>query len=235
MSVLRWTIDNGTRALAFLKRRRRLQPSIRHADGRVCVNLGCGLAVAPGWINVDASLNAFGASLPRFVHPLMYRFSGASQYYARDEYCRLLSENRFVHHDLANSIPLVDATADVVYSSHFVEHLYRNDAERVLREAYRVLRAGGLIRVCIPDLAHAVSLYQAGQKRYMLEHFFFVEDRASFHARHKYMYDFELLAEALAAAGFRSIERREYRIGDAPDLNILDRYPEETLFVEARK
>lgn len=136
------------------------------------------------------------------------------------EYCRLLAENAFVHHDLVHSIPLVDACADVVYTSHFLEHLFRPDAERVLKESFRVLKPGGLIRACVLDLAYAVSLYGAGQKRRMLTDFFFVEDLSSFHARHKYLYDFELLKEALVTAGFREVTRCAYWQGRAPDLDL---------------
>ena len=69
----------------------------------------------------------------------------------------------------------------------------------------------------------------------MLQQFFFVEDMSSFHARHKYLYDFEMMREALEKAGFSYVTRRGYRAGAAPDIEILDRYPEETLFVEAIK
>ena len=69
----------------------------------------------------------------------------------------------------------------------------------------------------------------------MLRDYFFVDESDSFYARHKYMYDFELLKEKLNAAGFNDVERRNYQEGEAPDLNLLDNRPEESLFVEARK
>ncbi len=227
--------DAITRMIGYARRGRRIVPVVNRSDGRVCVNLGCGLAVAPGWVNVDASLNALVAGWPMPMLRLLHRLSGASQYYSVEEYCRILSENAFIHHDLAHSIPLVDGCADVVYTSHFLEHVFRPDAGKVLRESHRALKPGGLIRVCVPDLAYAISLYAAGKKHEMLEHFFFVEDLASFHARHKYLYDFELLKAALEEAGFSQVTRRSYRSGAAPDADILDRYPEETLFVEAIK
>jgi predicted SAM-dependent methyltransferase len=230
---MRWLIDTATLLLGRLRRGRRVPVSADPTDGRVKVNLGCGLAVAPGWINVDASLNAVLANLPRALLPLAYRLSGSNRYYSREQYIELLSGHRFVHHDLAHSLPFADASVDVVYSSHFVEHLFRDEAIVLMRESLRILRPGGLVRVCVPDLAWAVERYRQGHKREMLEQYFFVEDRSSFLARHKYMYDFDLMRETLEAAGFTEVQRCTYREGSAPDLSLLDNRPEETLFVEA--
>jgi predicted SAM-dependent methyltransferase len=233
--MMRWLIDTATLMLGRLRRRRRVRTTRDPVDGRVKVNLGCGLAVAPGWINVDASLNAVLANLPRVLLPIAYRLSGSNRYYTREQYIGLLSGHRFVHHDLAHSLPFDDDSVDVVYSSHFVEHLFRDEAVVLMRESLRILKPGGLVRVCVPDLAHAVECYRRGFKREMLEQYFFVEDRSSFLARHKYMYDFDLLREALEAAGFTAVERRAWREGRAPDLSLLDNRPDETLFVEAEK
>ena len=91
------------------------------------------------------------------------------------------------------------------------------------------------MRVGVPDLEHAFKLYQEGRKRECLDKYFFVEDRGSVYARHKYMYDFGLLHGMLRESGFTSIRRCRYREGDVPDVGHLDNRPEETLFVEARK
>jgi predicted SAM-dependent methyltransferase len=231
MSLVRSAIESATALAGWATRGRRLRPR----EQPVKVNLGCGLAVAPGWLNVDASLNALVAGWPRPLHRLLYRASGANRYYTCEEYCALLGGHRFVHHDLAHGIPFADDCVDFVYSSHFLEHLFRPDALRLLRETHRVLRPGGVVRVCVPDLAHAIALYRKGEKERMLADYFFVEDLESSLARHKYMYDFELLARALADAGFRNIVRCAYREGRTPDLALLDNRPEETLYVEAEK
>lgn len=221
-----------TSLVSFLRRGRKVVPLCRTP---LKVNLGSGLAVTPGWVNIDGSLNALVASWPPMLHRVLYRFSGASQYYSLEDYCSLLSGHEFIHHDLSYGIPLPDACADFIYTSHFLEHLPLDDAARLLSESFRVLKPGGLMRVCVPDLAFAISLYSTGEKEKMLEGYFFVKDGWSSFARHKYMYDFELLTRALRAAGFAQVVRRVYREGESPDLQYLDRYPGETLFVETRK
>lgn len=235
MSLLRTLIDFSTTAIGRMRRGRRLIPKKDNRDNRVKVNLGCGLAVAKGWTNVDASLNALFASWPKAAHKLLYRLSGANRYYSPEQYCDLLEKHVFLHHDLSHSIPLKDETADFIYSSHFLEHLFKRDAERLLKDCYRVLRPGGVVRVCVPDLAYAVSLYIRGEKERMLASYFFVEDKESFLARHKYMYDFDLLKSSLEKVGFSQVVRCDYCQGETPDLDKLDNRPEETLFVEAIK
>lgn len=229
---MRHLIDLATRVLGMLRRGRRISP---RSGTPLKVNLGSGLAVAPGWLNIDGSLNALIASWPSPIHRLMYACSGASRYYSADEYCSLLSRHEFLHHDLSWGIPLPDACADHLYTSHFLEHLDREAGERLLAEAYRVLKPGGTMRVCVPDLAHAVALYARGDKRKMLSEYFFVEDPAGGYSQHRYMYDLGLLSELLRDVGFDWVEQRAFREGGTPDLVTLDRYPADTLFVEAGK
>src|ERR1044071_7865588 len=145
----RWLIDALTDLIGRLTRRRRVRPAPDSRDGLVKVNLGCGLSVASGWTNVDASLNALFANLPRSLHPIAYRLAGAKSYYTREHYCGVLANHRFVHHDLAHSLPFEDGVVDFVFSSHFLEHLFRDDARRVLRETFRILKPGGIARVCV--------------------------------------------------------------------------------------
>jgi SAM-dependent methyltransferase len=228
---LRSLIDASTRILGKLKRHQRKQinaPIVK-------LNLGCGLAVYGDWINIDGSLNALIAGWPRFMHKFMYSKTGANHYYSQEEYCRLLGEHKFIHHDLSYGIPLYDQSTDFVYSSHFLEHLYRSDAEHMLKESLRVLKPGGVLRLCVPDLEYAVSLYARGDKEAMLSNYFFVEDDNSYYARHKYMYDFQMLEVILRKVGFQDVQRCAYREGLTPDILNIDNRPEDTLFIEARK
>jgi len=230
MRLLRRSVDGMSSLLGSIRRHQR----IRVAEGStVKVNLGCGLAVAPGWINVDGSLNALVATLPRWVHPWAYRLTGARAYYSEAEYLRLLRDHRFVHHDLSRSLPFADGSVDFLYSSHFLEHLYRKDARHLLEESFRVLKPGGVARISIPDLEYAVSLYGKGEKERMLTAYFFVDDDDSYYARHKYMYDYEMIAAILGEIGFRDVCRCGFRQGRVPDLDLLDNREDESLFVEA--
>ena len=64
-----------------------------------------------------------------------------------------------VAHDLSTGIPLPDASCEVVYHSHVLEHLRRPDARFFMRECFRVLKPGGILRVAVPDLEQICRQY----------------------------------------------------------------------------
>lgn len=64
-------------------------------------------------------------------------------------------------HDLTKKLPFPDNSFDVVYHSHVLEHFSKNDAPNFLAECSRVLKAGGIIRVVVPDLEQIARLYLA--------------------------------------------------------------------------
>ena len=230
MNKIRPLIEFATKCLCRLKKNRKIKC---FSENAVKINLGCGLSVAKGWINVDGSLNALVASLPNILYRIVYRTTGANRYYSCDEYCTILGDHLFVHHNLAYGIPFEDQSADFVYSSHFLEHLHKNEALNLLCESHRVLKKGGTIRVSVPDLSYAIALYEKGSKEQMLESYFFIDDKGSNFSRHKYMYDFELLKTNLEEVGFKNVIRCTYQKGMTPDLDVLDNRPEDSLYIEA--
>lgn len=229
--MLRHLIDSITTFACWVKRNRIIKPK-----GKVVkVNIGSGLSVASGWMNVDASLNAFFSKWPRFVlKHILYRISTSKQWYSQEDYCDILRSHIFVHHNAEYGIPFPDESVDYLYSSHLLEHLFREDAKSLLKETYRVLKKGGIVRICVPDLEYAISLYQKGDKEQALQSFF-TNSKSGYFSRHQYMYDFDLLRRLLEEAGFTKIERCLYREGKTPDIDVLDNRPEQTLYVEVSK
>jgi predicted SAM-dependent methyltransferase len=230
VDVPRQVLDGFGRLAAFLKRGRRVP-----VDGAmVKVNLGSALVVAPGWINVDASLNALIAGAPAPLLRLAYRWSGSRVTYSVAEYTRILRDHRFLHVNFGHGLPFEAATVDFVFASHLLEHLYLDEAARLLAEIHRVLKPGGWTRISVPDLEHAIRLYQRGDRARALQ-YFFSDSRIGQLNKHQYMYDFTLLSDALRQAGFAEVRRCTFRNGQVPDLEVLDNRPEESLYVEARK
>lgn len=231
---MRSLIELITSIVAWL--RWKLHLKIKPEPGQqLKLNLGCGLAVCQGWVNIDGSLNAIIASLPKVMHKIAYPLSGSNRYYTFAQYEGLLSGNRFFQANLSYGIPAETGSVDYIYSSHFVEHLYRHEAERLVAECYRVLKPGGVMRVAVPDLDYALKLMHGGERHRALVNYFFVEDKKSSFARHKYMYDFPLLESLLQQPGFVEIIRRAYQEGNVPDVRELDNRPEESLYVETTK
>jgi predicted SAM-dependent methyltransferase len=64
-----------------------------------------------------------------------------------------------IAHNLTQGIPFPDASFDVVYHSHLLEHFPKNAADPFLKECYRVLRPQGVLRVVVPDLEQNARTY----------------------------------------------------------------------------
>lgn len=227
----RSAVDHLTRLLGWLRRSRRVP--VPQGTGPVKVNLGSSLLVAPGWVNIDGNLSALFAGAPVPVLRAVYRLAGISAQLTEDRYVEILRGNIFIHHNLEYGVPLPDGSADYVFASHFLEHLSRRDGEHLVREAARVLRPGGVIRIAVPDLAYFMDAWRAGDKERAMEGIFEDLDLGHF-ARHRYMYDFEMLSGLVRRAGLTEVRRCEFREGRVPDLEVLDNRPG-SLVVEAEK
>jgi SAM-dependent methyltransferase len=223
--------DQATRFLGWLHRSQHI--SLAAANRPLKVNLGSSLVVSGDWINIDGSLSAFFASWPRPVLRVIYRLASMQAQYTEAEYIQLLKRHRFIHHNLEYGIPLPAACADYIFSSHFLEHLSKQHGEQLVREAFRVLKPGGIVRIAVPDLAQTIAAYQAGDKAAAMDGIFAYLDLGYF-ARHRYMYDFDMLGALLTRVGFVDVRRRAFQEGSVPDITVLDNRPD-SLFVEAMK
>ena len=61
--------------------------------------------------------------------------------------------------NLLGRLPLSDVSTEVVYSSHFLEHIPRKKVEGFLSECFRVMKPGGQIRLVLPDLEELCREY----------------------------------------------------------------------------
>jgi len=115
----------------------------------VKINFGCFNSNIDGWIGVDHALRHIIISriplLPKFLWKL-----------------RIINEEQYTWHkkglfksvvygEATRRLRFRDSTVDYIYSSHMLEHLWRDDAIFFLKECYRILKNEGIIRLCIPD------------------------------------------------------------------------------------
>ena len=61
--------------------------------------------------------------------------------------------------NLLKGFPYPDRRFQVVYHSHVLEHIPREQVSNFIRECYRVLKPGGILRVVVPDLENIVREY----------------------------------------------------------------------------
>lgn len=61
--------------------------------------------------------------------------------------------------DIRRGLPYPDNTFDVVYHSHILEHLDREEVIPFLKSCFRVTKPGGIIRIATPDLEQIMRNY----------------------------------------------------------------------------
>lgn len=67
--------------------------------------------------------------------------------------------------NLLKQLPIADKEVNVVYSSHFLEHIPHELVSDFLAECYRITQIGGYIRLVLPDWEEMCSTYLAYRKK----------------------------------------------------------------------
>ncbi len=206
------------------ERRQRERRKLESADFRR-INFGCGPFPLDGWLNTD------GGDGRIFTAP---------------------DDPRIVALDVWEFLDLVPSNAaEFITSEQFFEHFDRHEGHRLIRQWYRVLRPGGVLRIQCPDLEKEVRLYldlldgvswdetvvphrcrhiaQSSEPAATL-----IEGERYTRAMllnngmrldgHKFLYDFETLAQSLSLAGFRQIVRERFGCSTHEALRGIDRH-----------
>lgn len=102
--------------------------------GRRFYNVGAGLFSHPYWTNVD---------------------------HDSDHY-RLVQTTSYLSYNLMKlePLPLEDNSAEIFYTSHTIEHISNEAVFNLIKEAYRVLKPGGCIRLTTPDAQLEYEAYK---------------------------------------------------------------------------
>ncbi len=210
----------------------RIQVATREqGQGGLLVNVGCGPFPTPGYVNFDNSPSLLLGRVPGLV-PFLKRVGVLASSQAQMADVANQTDVRWA--DVRKRIPLPDSSARVVYSCHMLEHLSRDEARSFLREAKRVLRPGGRLRIAVPNLRYFVDRYlESGDADSFVDglllsppstssllartRFLLVGNR-----HHQHMYDARSLKQLLSAAGFADAIEVDPGTTTIPEPGALD-------------
>jgi hypothetical protein len=183
-----------------------------------------------GWVNTDITPHLFIArvpGLPWLLHKIGKIPASRYQDYQRGAFRKL----RYLN--VGKPWPFADDTAEAIFSSHVVEHLSLHSARVCVRNAYRVLKKDGVLRIVVPDLDKYIAEYRS-DTAYEWAREVYEADNTSEKNMHHFMYNCESMTRLMREAGFSDVRRVSYRAGRCPDIDQLDNRPD-SLFMEAVK
>ena len=218
------------RLLAELRIARRSRAATRQFEalrGRqdLRVHLGCGDDIRSGWVNIDLFDGGRKSSTPA-PRP----------------------QTIIISHDLRLGLPLEDSSCELIYSSHFFEHLSFADGARLMRDSCRALRRGGVFRAALPDFRADFEAYLRGDESFFApldehglmrgfdpRHRTFV-DYLNYcvyqYGEHVAIYDQQKMIRVLLDVGFEKATESGFRPDLDPHSDLRRRY---SFYVEAVK
>ena len=181
------------------------------------IHYGCGFRAPSSWRNFDASPTL------RFERtPLLGRL------YTKNS-ARFPDNVEFG--DIVKGLPVADNSCKAVYCSHVLEHLCLEDFRQALKNTFRILEPQGIFRLVAPDLAQMVKSYSDDHSKqaaitFMTASGLVREQRKRGlqgllfewlgNSVHRWMWDYDSMANELEEAGFVAIRRAEFGDGSDP-------------------
>ena len=208
------------------------------------VNVGCGNKAIAGWKNYDNSMSVLLAKVP-FVAWILRKMGILEE--GNIKLIESVIKNGVLYANASKRIPEPNHSADALYCSHVLEHFDVEEAKLFLKEALRVLKHGGVLRISVPDLKKIVDDYVAtGDADALVQETALAQSpprkflkRIEFllvgYRRHRWMYDGQSLCKLLSSMGFISptvIDKGMTHIQDAGGIDLFER-ASKSVYVEA--
>jgi predicted SAM-dependent methyltransferase len=208
------------------------------------INIGCGDTPTKGWRNYDNSWSVRLAKNKLLTY-ILWKSWFLSE--AQDKFISFAKNANILWADGIKRIPENDSSVDVIYSCHMIEHLEKLDVASFFKEARRILKSGGIIRIAVPNIKYQVDNYlKDGDADKFIESTYLTRKKPKTiiakikyliigDRNHQWMYDGKSLCNLLSSAGFEEPRILEPGLTTIPDPGMLDltERSHESVFVEA--
>ena len=141
--------------------------------------------------------------------------------------------------DATKPFPLPNDTFEFIFSEHMIEHIGFQEGLAMMKECYRVMKTGGVIRLSTPNIKFLIELYNEPksetQKKYLdFSKRYFSDNRPILDTiiinnffrdwGHQFIHDFKTLEYILAQAGFKNVKQCEVYKSEYAVLQNLEKH-----------
>lgn len=111
-----------------------------------------------------------------------------------------------------------DEAVNVIYCCHVLEHLSRHTVQSALKEWYRVLKPGGIVRISVPNFEAIVQHYN--QNKDLSKLLGLLYGGQSYPENYHYnIWDMNSMTNLLESVGFKNIEHYDWRTKDTANID----------------
>jgi predicted SAM-dependent methyltransferase len=91
--------------------------------------------------------------LGHWVNSVRILYRAFKPRYTQDQLKQFYSKTDFrkFQYQAGDRLEFEDNTFDFIFSEHFLEHLFLDEAIELLKECYRILKPNGVVRIVVPD------------------------------------------------------------------------------------
>ena len=216
--------------------------NFKNQHGYTWINVASGHTVLDDFINLDNNIFFTLASIYSFIGFMLTK----DHRKAIEKYAEAKKTAPFLKYDCRKQLPFSDASVDHILCSHFLEHLYPEQASKIITDFKRILKNGGTLHIILPDLDMLIEEYTANKnsqdaadvllKKILMSS----EVHPSFSFRlfeflgfegfkHRWMYTVNSMSLKLKSAGFELIKdgnstpSAQVRAGDGESLHMFAR------------
>tara|TARA_B100000212_G_scaffold288705_1_gene229794 strand:- start:6041 stop:6697 length:657 start_codon:yes stop_codon:yes gene_type:complete len=187
------------------------------------VNVGAGRFPEENFVNLD---NSVFLRLVYIYRRLKWIFPKKYHSNFDDFWVPLTKKYNYIRHNCLKPLPFLNNSVNHILCSHFLEHVYPNEAEKILNGFYNKLVDGGSLHIIVPDLDSLAKDYLDSNNENAASEFMslamqkpsdkpsfiyrFLEISGSFGLEHRWMYDIKNLTNLLKRLNFKIVDKLDH-------------------------
>ena len=128
-------------------------------QGQLWVNVASSIYTIKDFVNFDNNPYLYAYPLYRLCKPILKPILPAFPLKILNGIEDAKRVAPLLKHDCRKPLPFPKQSVDHILCSHFLEHVYPDEADNILHDFLRILKVGGTIDLRVPDIAAYVRQY----------------------------------------------------------------------------